>query len=672
MNLRPSRTITAALAMALGAALMSLSPRPATAQDLQEMEKHIEELGVRRDMLPSAERFAALESNPDDHSVYMLNLLKYYPDGGQAEYMKYGAVAQKRIQELGGSILFAGQALPGRDGSKPYDMIVIVDYPSRPSLRHLEESEEYRASLVHRDKGLDHQILYALNAETPRSMTGGERVLQKIEPAAPPASPQALTLVELLRFKDDGGEAKYFNEYIAAVQPMFEALGGRTLHALKGEQIMIGDADYDYVLVVEFPSPTAAMQLTADPEYQKIRHFRDEALEWDLVLPCRNMTALAQMAARQAPADAAPGAATESGSPATTDAATTTTAAAAPQDCLEDEWHVEILKTADGVEFVRTPDDRFENLPGYNFAPNYAEIDGLRMHYVDEGPKDGGVVLMLHGQPSWSYLYRKMIPSIAAAGHRAIAPDMIGMGKSDKPVALTAHTYDQHCEWIWKFIETQGLENITLFCQDWGGVIGLRLVGEHPERFARVVVANSTLPNIPPGMNPFKADVAAGIDCSMGDFPPPGMLGAASQIEGFQAWINWSLSTPDFTSSQVLEWGTVNTLTEAEAAAYDAPFPSLIYKAGPRTLPSMVSGIQGQTMAAWTALRQYGHPFLTLFGANDPILGSELTQNGLTTPIPGAAGQPHERFEASHFIQEDIGETLAERVNTFIAANPIK
>lgn len=305
--------VTNALARGLGLKLMlalgaTLWCGPAVAQkeesmeQIEAMEERIQELGVRRDMLPSAERMAALESNLDDHPVYMLNLLKFYPNGGQAEYMKYGAAAQKRLGETGASMLFMGQAMPLADGSKPYDAIAVVNYPTRKGLRRLEESDEYRAALVHRDRGLDHQILYAFNAETPRSTTGGERVLQAVEPAAAPASPQALTLVELLKFKPEGGESKYFNEYIPAVRPMFEALGGRMLHVLKGEQVMIGEAEYDWVLIVEFPSPAAAAALGANPEYQKIRHLREEALAWDQVLPCRNMTAMAAMAAQRAAA----------------------------------------------------------------------------------------------------------------------------------------------------------------------------------------------------------------------------------------------------------------------------------------------------------------------------------------------------------------------------------
>lgn len=659
------RALLAAMILAMSAA----GTNPAAAQDdAPAMEDRIGELGIRRNMLPSPERLAALESNTDDHSVYMLNLLKFYPDGGQAEYMKYGLAAQKRLAEVGASVLFMSQALPTRDGSKPYDVIAIVDYPTRKGLRELEESDEYRAALVHRDKGLDHQILYALNAETPRSMTGGERVLQEVEQAAPPSSPQALTLVELLRFKDNGGEAKYFNEYIAAVQPMFEALGGRTLHVLTGEQVMIGETDIDTVLIVEFPSPQAAAQMTASPEYQAIAHLRAEALEWDQVLPVRNITAMAAMAARQMAA----GGQREATAAEAETTAETESAEAKDRSCLEDESHVQILKTAEGIEFVRTPEERFENLPGYPFEPNNAEIDGLRMHYVDEGPKDGEVVLMLHGQPSWSYLYREMIPGIVEAGHRAIAPDMIGLGKSDKPVDWTIHTYEQHVAWTKQFIEALDLKNITLFCQDWGGVIGLRVAGDMPERFARIVVANSTLPVIPPGMNPFQRPESVEIDCSVGDFPPAAMMNAPGQFQRFQAWIDFCLTAPDLTASQVLEWGTATELTAEEEAAYDAPYPSLIYKAGPRALPSMVAGIEDQNLPAWQALGQFERPFLTLFGELDPILGDEAGQNRLTTQVPGAAGQPHERFPANHFIQDDIGETLAERVNAFIEANPVE
>lgn len=341
-------------------------------------------------------------------------------------------------------------------------------------------------------------------------------------------------------------------------------------------------------------------------------------------------------------------------------------------DCIADESDVPIHVTEDGLEFVRTPDERFEVLPGYPFEPHYVMIDGLRMHYVDEGPPDGEVVLMLHGQPSWSYLYRKMIPIIVDAGHRAIAVDFIGMGRSDKPVDLSVHSYAQHIEWTTRFIEELDLQDVTLFCQDWGGLIGLRIVGEHPERFARVVTANTRLPIIPRGLNPFRVPDPVEIDCNLKD-PMTEVFGKpySSHPQQFQAWINYALTAPNLTPSEIVELGTLNELTPGEASAYNAPFPSLIYKAAIRTFPSMIAAVEDENAPAWATLGEFEKPFLSLCGKSDLNLGSEAVQNELINHISGAEGQPHDRLDAAHFIQEDIGENLAERVNEFIAMNPL-
>lgn len=341
-------------------------------------------------------------------------------------------------------------------------------------------------------------------------------------------------------------------------------------------------------------------------------------------------------------------------------------------ECISDEGDVPILVTEDGLEFVRTPDERFEDLPDYPFEPHYVTIDGLRMHYIDEGPVDGEVVLLLHGEPSWSYLYRKMIPVIANSGHRAIAVDHIGMGRSDKPVDLNVHTYAQEIEWITRFIDELDLRNITLFCQDWGGLIGLRIVGDHPEYFARVVVANSRLPIIPPGFNPFTVPDPVEIDCSLGDF----MTEVAGKeygayTEQFQSWLNYALTAPNLTPSQLVENLTTIELTPEEAATYDAPYPSLIYKAAIRAFPSMIAAVEDENAPAWATLGEFEKPFLSLCGELDLNLGSETVQNELINHIPGAEGQPHDRFNAAHFIQEDIGKILANRVNEFITMNPV-
>ena len=346
-------------------------------------------------------------------------------------------------------------------------------------------------------------------------------------------------------------------------------------------------------------------------------------------------------------------------------------AMAQPGDVSNDS-DVPVLTTEDGIEFVRTPDERFEDLPGYPFEPNYVTLNGLRLHYVDEGPADGEVVLLLHGEPSWSYLYRKMIPVLADAGHRVIALDLMGMGRSDKPIDLSVHTYEQQIDWVTRFIETLDLQEITLFCQDWGGLIGLRIVGDHPERFARVVAANTRLPVIPPGFNPFTVPDEIAIDPEKGDFASflASVDTEQAQPARFQRWIEYSLTAPSLTPSEVVEALTARDLTPGEAAGYDAPYPSLIYKAAIRAFPSMIVAVEDENAPAWATLGEFKKPLLTLFGRLDLNLGSEGVQNLLVDHVPGARGQPHDHFEAHHFIQEDIGELLAERVNAFIANNP--
>ncbi|MEH6593051.1 MAG: haloalkane dehalogenase [Halioglobus sp.] len=292
------------------------------------------------------------------------------------------------------------------------------------------------------------------------------------------------------------------------------------------------------------------------------------------------------------------------------------------------------------MDFVRTPDSRFENLPGYDFKPNYAEVDGLRMHYVDEGPSDKHPVLMLHGEPSWSFLYRKMIPIIAAAGHRTIAPDLVGFGRSDKPTQREAYSYAAHIEWMRCLLfDHLDLRNITLVCQDWGGLIGLRLVAEHPERFSRVVAANTLLPT--------------------GDQTPGPM---------FDMWKKMSQEMPSWAP---LFGGTEeNPTPEDVRAAYDAPFPDETYKAGSRQFPLLVPVSPEDPAAeanrqAWAALKKFEKPFLIAFSDGDPITGDF---RDLFLSVPGSKGQPHTTIKgAGHFLQEDNGEDLASVVNDFIA-----
>ncbi len=298
------------------------------------------------------------------------------------------------------------------------------------------------------------------------------------------------------------------------------------------------------------------------------------------------------------------------------------------------------------MEILRTPDERFADLAGYPFAPHYAEVDGLRIHTVDEGPRDGEVVLMLHGEPSWSYLYRTMIPVFTGAGHRAVAPDLVGFGRSDKPAAREDYTYARHVAWMRGTVEALDLRDITLVCQDWGGLIGLRLVAEMPDRFARVVAANTFLPT--------------------GDQDPG---------EAFKAWQRYSQTTPEFHVGGIVKGGCVSELSAEAIAAYDAPFPDDRYKAGARQFPTLVpttpdDPASAANRAAWEVLTQWRKPFLTAFGDSDAITrGADRVLQKL---IPGCAGQPHTTLtQAGHFIQEDRGPELAAVVVDFMAATPL-
>jgi haloalkane dehalogenase len=299
------------------------------------------------------------------------------------------------------------------------------------------------------------------------------------------------------------------------------------------------------------------------------------------------------------------------------------------------------------MRVLRTPDDRFDGLPGWTFAPRHAEVpsgDGgsLRVHFVDEGPRGAPVVLLLHGEPSWSYLYRKMIPGLVAAGLRAVAPDLVGFGRSDKPAERSEYTYQRHVDWLRAFVHGQRLEGLTLFCQDWGGLLGLRLVAEEPERFARVVAANTFLPT--------------------GDAP----VG-----EAFERWRRFSQQVPEFPAGRILQMGTTTDLPPEVVAAYDAPFPDASYQAGARHFPTLVptrpdDPASEANRRAWVSLERFARPFLTAFSDADPITrGAEAA---LQARIPGARGLAHPTIHgAGHFLQEDRGEDLARIVADFVA-----
>jgi haloalkane dehalogenase len=346
----------------------------------------------------------------------------------------------------------------------------------------------------------------------------------------------------------------------------------------------------------------------------------------------------------------------------------------------------ELMTTADGVQFVRTPDACFQDLPGFPYEAEYVEIDGLRQGYVDVGPADADPVLLLHGQPSWSYLYRKMIPVLVDAGHRVVAMDHLGMGRSDKPIDIEDYSYLGHIDRLETFIQDMDLENITLFCQDWGSLIGLHVAGDHPEWFARIVVGDGTLPVIPAGLQPFpevenpeelNSEIVAPFAAIPPEQPPffdeeGNPLVPGDPRETFGQWMAYSMTAASFHAAEVVEAMTYFDVPADEEAAYDAPFPSRIYMAGARVFPSLANELGGVNEDAWAGLTAFEKPFLTIWASNDPgNLGRQEVQDGLISNIPGAAGQPHTRLpEASHFLQDDQGEEIARRMVDFIAANP--
>jgi haloalkane dehalogenase len=297
------------------------------------------------------------------------------------------------------------------------------------------------------------------------------------------------------------------------------------------------------------------------------------------------------------------------------------------------------------MRILRTPDERFANLPGYAFSPHYVDVPfgeaTVRMHYVDEGAGPSAPVLMLHGEPSWSYLYRKVIRVVAGAGLRALAPDLVGFGRSDKPSERSDYTYQAHVDAVKGFIERLDLRDITLLCQDWGGLIGLRVVGELPDRFARVIAANTFLPT-----------------------------GDQNLGEAFFAWRRFSQEVPEFPVGQIVAGGCAQPVEEAVIAAYDAPFPDESYKSGARQFPLLVPAspddpASAPNRRAWETLRAFRQPFLTAFSDSDPITrGADAV---LQSRIPGAIGQPHTTIVGGgHFLQEDQGERLGAVVVDFV------
>ena len=301
------------------------------------------------------------------------------------------------------------------------------------------------------------------------------------------------------------------------------------------------------------------------------------------------------------------------------------------------------------MQTIRTPDTRFDDLKDYPYQPNYVEInDGegstMRVHYLDEGPKNSNPILLLHGEPSWSYLYRHMIPQLVDKGHRVVVPDLVGFGKSDKPLEQTDYSYARHVDWMAELIfDHLNLSSITFFGQDWGGLIGLRLLAQEPDRYDRVVIGNTGLPT-----------------------------GKGEATEAFLAWQKFSQTAPEFPIGKIINGGCIRDLTEDEIQAYDAPFPTDEYKAGARIFPSLVptstsDPASQDNLAAWEVLSEYQRPFLLAFSDSDPVTkGGDVPFHA---KVPGTKGQNHVTIEnAGHFLQEDKGKELAAIMNDFIAS----
>lgn len=299
------------------------------------------------------------------------------------------------------------------------------------------------------------------------------------------------------------------------------------------------------------------------------------------------------------------------------------------------------------MKILSTPDERFEGLQDYPFEPRYTEIDEasgarLRVAALDEGPRDKPPVLLMHGEPTWSYLYRTIAKRLIEKGHRVVAPDLVGFGRSDKPAERAVYTYEAHVRWMSAWLTANELDGITLFAQDWGGLIGLRLVTAFPERFARVVVANTFLP--------------AGFGAT----------------DAFRQWRTFSQEVPNFACGKLVASMTLRTMSDAEKAAYDAPFPDESYKAGARQFPLLVPVEPDmpsvkENIEAWKVLEQFDKPFLTAFSDSDPITrgGDKYFQER----VPGAKDQPHVTIaQAGHFLQEEKPDEIADVIDRFIAS----
>jgi haloalkane dehalogenase len=297
------------------------------------------------------------------------------------------------------------------------------------------------------------------------------------------------------------------------------------------------------------------------------------------------------------------------------------------------------------MKLLRTPDERFQNLPEFFFKPNYLKVEKIRIHYIDEGPTDGKIFLLMHGEPSWCYLYRYMIPLLVKAGYRVIAPDLVGFGRSDKPMEQSDHSYHKHIEWMTKWLKSLEIKDITLFCQDWGALIGLRVAIENQEKFSRIILSNGGLPT-----------------------------GEQRMSKAFLEWQEFSKTATKFDIKRIIQSATVKKLSKDVLKAYDAPFPDDRYKIGPRIMPSLVPTTindpeSDANKRAIEDFKKWEKPFLTAFSDKDPI--TRGTEKFWKENIPGGKGQKHVIVkDGGHFIQEDKGSELVDIILDFIESNP--
>ena len=315
---------------------------------------------------------------------------------------------------------------------------------------------------------------------------------------------------------------------------------------------------------------------------------------------------------------------------------------------------------------LRTPDARFEKLKDFTFAPNYMEIDGLRIHYVDEGPKDGAPILLLHGQPTWGYLFRTMIPVLAQAGHRVIVPDMAGFGRSDKPINNTDYTYQKHVDMISELVARLDLRDVTFFGQDWGGLVGLRVVAATPERFARIVVSNTGLIS------------AEGIRAAIG-YPLfklavwwQGKMTFDEMIErkNFTSWIAYAYYGTDLDVGRLMQ--QMGQITDADIiAGYEAPYPSGEYKAGAQVFPYLIPSQLSENAGAWkNVFEKWEKPFLVAFTDEDPVSSGTDMAEQFENRVPGASRIVIKGV--GHFVQEEVGPRLASVIDNFIRGNAVE